>query len=247
MDSKDTKTLVIAHRGASKEAPENTLPAFERAKALGADGVELDVMPCKEGSLVVTHNEILTPLTGIQGKVKDFSLSELKKMDFGSHFSLQFRGEKIPTLEEVFDLLKGTLLLNIEIKGINLRGDDRELELIRLIRKWGIQDQVLVSSFNIFSLRRMWKLAPEIRRGYLFYEKQIGLSRRGGWSFFVKPYSWNISRALVGAGTLDKIHRKGFKAWVWTVNEEAEMKRLINEGAQAIITDDPKGLKTLLS
>src|SRR4030095_11421525 len=94
---------VIAHRGASREAPENTLPAFERAKKIGADGVELDVLPAKDGSLVVTHNEQLAPLTGVKGRVAQFSLRELKALDFGSHFSSKFKGEKIPTLEEVFD------------------------------------------------------------------------------------------------------------------------------------------------
>jgi len=240
------KPLVIAHRGASKEAPENTLPAFERAKRIGSDGVELDVLPTKDGTLVVTHNEQLAPLTGVKGKVAQFSLKELKAFDFGSHFSPQFKGEKIPTLEEVFDLFKNEGLINVEIKGINVRGDGREVRLAELIRKWDLAERVIVSSFNVFALRRMAQVAPEIRRGYLFYEKQIGPSRRGGWAPFLKPYSMHPSKALIRPHTISRYHKKGYKCWVWTVNEEEEMKHLIHQHADAIITDRPETLIRLV-
>lgn len=241
------KTLVIAHRGASKEAPENTLPAFQRALELGADGVELDIHPTKEGVLVVTHDEHTHRLTGVPGRVNQMTLPELKALDFGSHFSSKFQGEKIPTLEEVFDLLKGKMTIDVEIKSLNIRGDGREQALVSLIRKWNMTDQVVVSSFNIFALRRMAKLSPEIRRGYLFYEKQFGPSRRGGWAFYIKPYSFNISHTLLRNGMVERIHKKGFQCWVWTVNEEPQMRRFIGEKVDAIITDDPQTLIKLLT
>jgi glycerophosphoryl diester phosphodiesterase len=236
------KPLVIAHRGASREAPENTLPAFARARELGADGVELDVLPSAEGVLVVTHNEQLEILTGMKGRVGRFALSELKKLDFGSHFSPKFKGEKIPALQEVFDLLKDNFLINVEIKGINVRGDGREETLAALIRKWKLTEQVIVSSFNVFALRRMAKAAPEIRRGYLFYEKQMGPSRRGGWAPFLKPYSMHISKALIKPNTISRFHQKGYQCWIWTVNDEKEMRKLIRQRADALITDDPQKL-----
>ncbi|MFO1519725.1 MAG: glycerophosphodiester phosphodiesterase family protein [bacterium] len=238
--------LVIAHRGASREAPENTLPAFEKALQAGADGVELDILPTKDGKLVVTHNETLMELAGVKGKVKQFTLQELKKLDFGSHFSPQFKGEKIPTLEEVFELVQGKKMINVEIKGINIRSDGREEALVKLIRRWDCAEQIVVSSFNIFALIRMAQQAPEIRRGYLFYEKQMGPSRRAGWAPLFKPYSLHVSKALVKKGTIEKYHQKGYKVWTWTVNEEKEMKSLMEQGADAIITDEPKKLISLL-
>ncbi len=236
------KPLIIAHRGANREAPENTLSAFQKAKELGADGVELDVMPSKDKVLVVTHDETLHRLSGVHGWVKHHTLQELKKMDFGSHFSPQFSGEKIPTLEEVFDLLKHDMIINIEIKGTNLRNDGREEKLVSLIRKWNLVDQVVVSSFNIFALHRMEQIAPEIKRGYLFFEKQWGLSRRAGWAFYFHPFSLHLSQALVKNGTLQKYHQKGYQCWVWTVDEEEESKKLMEQGADAIITDEPAKL-----
>ena len=241
-----TRPLVIAHRGASLLAPENTLSAFAKAKELGADGVELDIHPTQDGVLVVTHDEHTHRLTGVHGRVNRMTLDTLKKLDFGSHFSSQFRGEKIPTLEEVFELLKGRMWIDVEIKSLNIRDDGREKKLVELMRKWDMADQIEVSSFNIFALRRMAKLAPEIRRGYLFYEKQLGPSRRGGWAFYVKPYSFNISHALLRNGMVKRIHERGYRCWVWTVNEENQMQKLIEEGVDAIITDDPKKLMDLL-
>jgi glycerophosphoryl diester phosphodiesterase len=242
-----TPPLVIAHRGASLVAPENTLSAFAKAQELGADGVELDIHPTQDGILVVTHDEHTHRLTGVPGRINKMALVELKKLDFGSHFSSQFRGEKIPTLEEVFELLKGRMWIDVEIKSLNVRDDGREKLLVDLIRKWNMADQIEVSSFNIFALRRMAKLAPEIRRGYLFYEKQFGPSRRGGWAFYVKPYSFNVSHALLREGMVKQIRERGYKCWVWTVNEENQMRHLVLEGVDAIITDDPSKLIRLLS
>ncbi len=237
-----SKPLIIAHRGLNLEAPENTLPAFQKAKEAGVDGVELDILPSKEGTLVVTHDENVFKFTGVKAAVKKMSLSELKKLDFGSHFSSTFREEKIPTLEEVFDLLGKELLINIEIKGTNIRSDGREETLIQLIRKWKMTERVVVSSFNIFSLKRMMQRAPDIKRGYLFYEKQDAISRRGGWAKSFAPYSFHISKALVKEDTVQSIHQRGYKCWVWTVNEIAPALALKEQGAEAMITDDPKKL-----
>jgi len=238
--------LIIAHRGASREAPENTLSAFQRAKELKADGVELDIYPCLDKILVVTHDDHTHRLTGVRNRVDRMTLKDLKNLDYGTHFSEKFRGEKIPTLEEVFELLKGSMTIDVEIKGLNIVGDGREQTLVNLIRKWGMTDQIVVSSFNIFALRRMAEIAPEIRRGYLFYEKQFGPSRRGGWAFYVKPFSFNISHALLRNGMVERIHNRGYECWVWTVNEEADMKKFITEKADAIITDDPGKLMDIL-
>jgi glycerophosphoryl diester phosphodiesterase len=239
------KPLIIAHRGASIEAPENTMPAFQKAKEIGVDGVELDILLSKDGHFVVTHDESLFKLTRVKGKVENLTLNQLKLLDYGSHFSKEYKGEKIPTLEEVFDLLKKDLLINIEIKGRKIKDDGREQKLAQLIRKRNLIEQVVVSSFNILALRRMYQVAPEIRRGYLFFEKQFAPSRRAAWAPLFHPYSLNISKALVQENTIEWIHQRGYRCWVWTVNDEKEMLRFAQMGADAIITDDPRKLVNL--
>ncbi|MBL7686095.1 MAG: glycerophosphodiester phosphodiesterase [Deltaproteobacteria bacterium] len=235
-EEKPYRPLIIAHRGLNREAPENTISAFEKAIGIGADGVELDILPCQEGTLVVTHDESIERFTQIRKNVSSLSLSQLKKLDFGAYFSSHFRGERIPTLEEVFELLKGKAWINIEIKGTNIFSDGREKTLVDLIRKWKIEDQVVVSSFNIFSLHRMKKRAPEIKRGYLYYEGQFKFSQ-GRFKNWIKPYSLHPSIALFSASefclSLDNY-------WVWTVNKMSEFERCYAQKVEAIITDCPK-------
>jgi len=108
--------MVIAHRGFSGAAPENTLAAFRKAIDVGSDLIELDIQLSKDGKIVVIHDEILGRATNGQGKVSDHTLQELKKLDAGSKFRAEFSGERIPTLQEVLDLAKGRVLVNIEIK-----------------------------------------------------------------------------------------------------------------------------------
>ncbi len=239
------KPLILAHRGARREAPENTLAAFAKAKDMGADGVELDVLLSKDRQLVVTHNENLEEFTGRRDSVKNMTLQELRQLDFGSHYSTEFRGEKIPSLAEVFELLRGKMIINVEMKGKNIFDDGRETLLLQLIRDFNIEEQIWISSFNIFALRRLMKIAPHIKRGYLFYEKQDPFSKKGGWDFFVKPQSWNISRGLIDHSTIETIHQKNRECWIWTVNDEKEAETFSQAGADVIITDEPRKFITL--
>ncbi len=243
---KRKQPLVIAHRGASHEAPENTLSAFKKAREVGADGVELDILQSKDGHLVVVHDERLNRLCKIPGWIEHLTLKELKKLDFGSHFSQQFKGEEIPTLEEVFKLLKGDLLINVEIKGRKIRDDGREEKLIKLIHRKKMMDQILVSSFNFFALHRLHLLAPEIKRGYLFFERQLAHKKLGNWSKFLKPYSLNISKELTHEYPVNEVHKKGIKYWVWTVDDEEEMRHFCEQKVDAIITNEPAKLIHLL-
>lgn len=241
------RPLILAHRGARREAPENTLSAFQKAREMGADGVELDLLVSKDRHLVVTHNENLSEFTGLNKKLSNLTLHELRELDFGSHFSSSFQGEKIPLLAEVFELLRGKMLINVEIKGTQILNDGREEILAKVIADMKMEEQVWVSSFNIFALHRMMKVAPHLKRGYLFYEKQDYFSRQGAWDFFVKPQSWNISRALIQKNTIDQVHQKKRECWIWTVNEEKEVKHFSSLDADVIITDEPRKFLSLLN
>lgn len=234
------RPLILAHRGARLEAPENTMLAFQKAKEMGADGVELDILLSKDRQWVITHNQDLQQYAGVKGRVCDLSLKELRTLDFGSHFSSQHKNERIPTLAELFEFLRGQILINVEIKEVNIFGNGCEEILIKLIQDMKMEEQVWISSFNIFALRRIYQQAPHLKRGYLFYEGQDPFSKRGAWDFFVKPQSWNISRALVKNDCIEQIHQRKRECWIWTVNEAAEVEKFSQQGADVIITDNPR-------
>src|SRR5690606_9559351 len=143
--------MVIAHRGFSGAAPENTLAAFRKGIEIGSDMIELDVHLSRDGELVVIHDETLERTTNGKGRVADNTLMELKDLDAGSSFAPQFSGEKIPTLIEVIELAKGRVLVNIEIKNpTHQRYSITELaeKTLREVKKAGMIDKFIFSSFN---------------------------------------------------------------------------------------------------
>src|SRR5690606_29171611 len=144
--------LIIAHRGASAFAPENTMAAFRLAKELGADGIELDVMLSADGNLVVIHDQSVERTSNGQGKVNEMSWNELGTLDAGSKFDIRFNGEPIPLLEQVFEELGGHFLINVELKNYATSRDQLTEKVIDLIRKMGLIESVVLFSFNARNL-----------------------------------------------------------------------------------------------
>jgi glycerophosphoryl diester phosphodiesterase len=234
-----TKPLIIAHRGASAQAPENTMAAFDLAIRQGADGLEFDVWKCGSGEVVVTHNRQTKLLSGKEGDLHKMSLKELRKLDFGSRKGPQFRGERIPTLAEVLDRGKDLAVLNIEIKGMDVRSRGIELDVAELILKFKLLRRAVVSSFNPTILLRLQALNPALRLGLLLFERSP-LPMRHGWSAnFLKPYSIHPSFGLLQKKKVDRAHTKNQKVIVWTINDSAQLEACIGLGVDAIITDDP--------
>ncbi len=234
-----TTPLIIAHRGCSAHLPENTLASFVRAIEDKADGIELDVWKCGSGEVVVTHNRNVKILTGKEGFLHRMTLAQLKKLDFGSHKGHHFHTERIPTLKEVLDLVKGMEVINIEIKGMGIRSDGIELDVAEMIQKFKLLRRVVVSSFNPAILLRLQKINPAIRVGLLLYEKSP-LALRKGWSAqFLKPYSMHPSFPLLKPSHIEKTHQKGQKIFTWTINTPHQLQTCIDYGIDAIITDDP--------
>src|SRR5690606_20002442 len=159
-----TTPLIIAHRGASDQAPETTMAAFRRALDIGADGIELDVHMSADGRLVVIHDETVDRTSNGKGLVKDKTLAELKELDFGSWFSEGFRGEKIPELEDVLELLSDRdVLLNIEIKNGPVFYPGIETAVADALQKYGMTDRTIISSFNHYTLVEIRRYDPGIR------------------------------------------------------------------------------------
>ena len=240
------RPLIIAHRGASAAAPQNTLAAFRRALELGADGVELDVHLSADGVPVVMHNFAVDETTDGTGRVTDKTLAELKELDAGSKFAPRFAGEHIPTLAEVFQALEGKLLVNVELIDFSPQGVGLEAPVAEVVRQCNMENKALFSSFNPFSLRRMRSLAPQIPSG-LLYAQGLPIYLRRAWFAPLTPHEARHPHAgMTDARLVKWCHARKLRVNVWTVNEPVEMKRLISLGVDGIITDVPDVLGAIV-
>ena len=162
------KTKVWAHRGASGYAPENTLDAFRKAVEMGADGIELDVQMTKDGELVVIHDETIDRVSNGKGWVKDYTYEELKKFNFNKTHQ-EYTKEEIPTLEQVYRLIKPTnLTINVELKTGIVFYPGIEERVLELTERLGMKEHVIYSSFNHYTIRKIKELDPQAKTGMLY-------------------------------------------------------------------------------
>lgn len=241
-----TKPAILAHRGASQDAPENTLAAFRLALEQGADGWELDVHRSRDGHLVVCHDERVDRTTDGSGAIGTMSLAELKRLDAGSWFDRRFAGERIPTLDEVWTLAEeagGISLLNVELKLGFAAYPGIEEQLAEWIETRGLTDRVIVSSFNHFSLLRLREIAPTIRTGILYMaawvEPWVGALRVGARS--LHPYHPTLVPPLVEAA-----QAQGLEVYPFTVDEPARMRELLAMGVNGLITNRPGAARAVV-
>lgn len=233
----EMKTKVWAHRGASGYAPENTLEAFELAAKQQADGVELDAQLTKDGEIVVLHDETLDRTSDASGFVRDYTLAELKKYRFNKTFP-EYKDAVIPTLAEVYELLRPTgMEINVEIKTGIFFYPGIEEKLHKLEQEMGMKGKIIYSSFNHYSVMKMKKLDPEAKVGLLYadgFQDVPGYAARLG-ADALHPALYNLQYE----GFLEECRKRGLLLHVWTVNEEEEMRYLVREGIDAIITNYP--------
>lgn len=238
--------LAFGHRGARGLRPENTLSAFELAIKLGLDGVEMDVMRCASGEPVVFHDYRLEYLTGYKGWTEGAPLGALRRLDAGSSFHPRYRGERIPTLEEVFDLIGDRLILNLELKGEDARGDGLEWSVVELIRRYKLEGNVIFSSFNPVRIARAKRIAPEIPAGMLMQPDLAGPLRRLWFSPFRRADLLHPEISMVTQRLVERAHGRSLAVIAWPANTEEDMRRLINAGVDGIITDRPDRLLKVL-
>jgi glycerophosphoryl diester phosphodiesterase len=239
--------LNLGHRGASAAAPANTLAAFRLAMELGADGFELDVQLTADNELVVIHDFSVDHTTNGSGLVRLKNLEDLKRLDAGVRFAPRFSGERIPTLREVFAQAGKRPFINVEIKTASPRGNGLEPRLVALIREHGLGERLVVSSFNPFALWRMRRLAPDLKLA-LLYADDLPRYLRDRWlAFLSHPSALNPKYSMASAGHVRWAQEHGYGLFVWTVDDEAEMRRLISLGVTGIITNKPDVLKKVLS
>jgi glycerophosphoryl diester phosphodiesterase len=241
------KPLNLGHRGASAAAPANTLAAFRLALESGADGFELDVQLSADDELVVIHDYSVDHTTDGSGLVRQKTLAELKMLDAGARFSPRFAGERIPTLREVFAMAGKGAFINVEVKTTSPRGTGLEPRLIALIREFGLGERLVVSSFNPFALWRMRRLAPDLRLALLYADDLPAYLRDRWLAFLSHPNALNPKYTMATADHVRWAQAHGYDLFVWTVDDEAEMRRLASLGVTGIISNQPNVLKKVLS
>lgn len=234
--------IIIAHRGASAYAPENTLASFELALKQGCDAMELDIHLTKDEELIVCHDFTADRTSDGSGVIEELTLAEIKQFDAGSWFSSEFKDEKMPTLEEVINLIPDSLFLNVEIKK-NL-GDERNLEgiLNDLLLKHNRIENTLVSSFNHYSLRELKRINKDIKIGLaieaaiidpLQYIRQSDLD----------IYSYHPCYDYVYPEMLKQLQDANIKVNSWTINDKALAEEQKELGVDGLITNHPDLLK----
>lgn len=234
---KDKAPLVWAHRGASAYAPENTLAAFQKAVDMKADGVELDVQLTKDDKLVVIHDEKIDRTSDGTGWVKDYTLEELRAHNYNKTHP-EYEHADIPTLREVYELLKPTdLTINVELKTGIVFYEDIERKVISLTRKMGMEGRVLYSSFNHFTCVKLHQLDPEAYVGFLYADGPIAMAdyckKHGGNALHPALYNLQFPNYMREA------EQNGLDVNAWTVNEKQYMHMCCRLGVNAIITNYP--------
>lgn len=234
------RPLVIAHRGASAERPENTIGAFRLAEQLGADAIELDVMRCGSGEAVVFHDDDLKRLGGRSERVRETPLAVLEEVDLD--------GERIPTLAQVLESLGPRTLVNIELKSPERRGlgyldglrdDGLAAEVARVVFERSFAKRVLVSSFDPLQLHRFRKAARGIPIGLLFHDEMSRPLRNAWAASLLKPQALHPESRLVSARAVSEWRRARRRVNVWTVDDAHEIAFLAAVGVSGVITNRP--------
>lgn len=230
---------VIAHRGASAYAPENTLAAFVKAAELGATWVEFDVMLAACGQAIIFHDETLERTTDGEGEVRDFTYAELKKLDAGGWFSPEFAGQKIPSLSELFDCLASHGLgANIEIKALPGQEEETAERVVTMIQNsWPSQcPKPLVSSFSEKSLRTARHCDPDLALGLLLEHWEADWQKLAD---DLQCHTVHLDAEIVTEKRVQSIAQSGRAILSYTVNEPKQAREFFAMGVDAVFTDKP--------
>lgn len=236
--------IVIGHRGAAGEAPENTLASFRLAAEQGSHMVELDIHMSEDGKLIVCHDDTLDRTTDISGAIRSLHSDVIREADAGSWFSPSFAGERVPFLEEVYDLLPEHIEINVEVKDSG--GALFDEVLLNYLRGDNRIDRTVVSSFDHKLLLRLKQAEPELRIGLLY---AADLIHHASYAALLETEVWSLHphHGLIGACDAEDAVAAGLHIYPYTANRSADWDRLLSIGVTGIITDYPGRLKEHLS
>ena len=237
------KMLVIGHRGAMGHAPENTMVSFRMGYEMGSDVIELDIHMNRDGELIVMHDGDVGRTTDGSGHIKDMTLQEIRSLDAGSHFGTEFRGARVPILQEVLAWARDKVPLAVEVKGDPQPSVGIEEKLVELLREQEMLDRVMVISFHHSSVKRVKELEPSAATGVLFTGQLVKSveAARAALADSVRP-SWKYW----SADLVKEVHDAGLTASTWTVNDEETMEYLVGLGIDSIGTNYPDRLRGVL-
>ena len=226
------ETEITAHRGSSRTAPENTIPAIEAAVEEMADSVEIDVQMTADGVVVLGHDASLKRVAGVNRSIASMTFEELEKLDVGSWFSSEYAGTRIPSLSEVLELCSQKISLNIEIKYVGKNSELPE-KTAEMVREYGMENQCVITSTNLSYLKRVKEVLPEIRTGYIISAAYGNFYSSEDVDFI------SIRSGFVTSALMQNAHEQGKAVYAWTVNTKSELERLTLLGVDGIITDRP--------
>lgn len=231
-----SRTLIIGHRGASADAPENSLQALALALDQGADGIEFDVQLSADGRPVILHDDTVDRTTNGRGRVDDLTWVELQRLDLGN-------GESVPALDELFDLLGDQPLYNLELKTRGFADKGLEAAVATCIQAHGLEARVLVSSFSPPALRRAQRYLPgRVALGLLREREITQLACR-----LLRVQADHPQHTLIDASSMSWAAANNYRVHTWTVDEPAEARRLADLGVHGIITNTPGRLRAILT
>ena len=226
------ETKVMAHRGASVDTPENTMAAFQKAIDDMADYIELDVQLTSDGEVIVMHDSNAYRTTGVDENIVNMTYREVRRLDAGSWYSSEYKGEKVPSLREVLELTQGKIKLNIELKPAG-NGDELAKKTVALIEKYNMTGDCVITSFSSSALLAVKSYNENIKVGYI-------LSAAYGDFYDMKNIDFfSVNAAYLSKRTIDAIHKSGKQVYAWTVNNKESIKNLTNKGVDGVITDNP--------
>lgn len=229
------RITVFGHRGARGLAPENTLPAFRLAKELGVDGVELDVHLTSDDELVVIHDDTLDRTTNGKGRVRDYTVDQIKKLDAGIKFGEKWRGVTVPTLRQVFEET-GKLLYKVELKHGSAVYPGIESRLIDLVREMGVERRVRFTSFDYDALEEVRRLDPKAEVGIIYHGKTrwfLGAADKLG-AAWMQAYI-----GLLDQKDVEMTHAIGLKIGAWPTSTIEDIEKAVALGTDEVTSDYP--------
>ncbi len=230
---------IIAHRGFSSIAPENTLAAFELAIARGASSIEFDIQLSADSVPVIFHDATLDRITGVSGKVKDKNLSELQTLDTGKWFGAKFLGEKIPTLKEALNILKNVdKFLYFDVKPHCEWSDAEVADFVNTLNDRGIKEKCVITSFNDTFLEQVRRVSDDLAIGHIVanleaYKTQLAQAVANSDNLISSQYRILLENPALIAES----RSQGVDIVAWTVDERSDMQKLVDLGITRIVTN----------
>ncbi|EIL82871.1 glycerophosphodiester phosphodiesterase family protein [Bacillus altitudinis] len=229
---------IIAHRGSSSAAPENTIAAFDVAVEQGADYIELDVQMTMDQHVVVIHDDTVDRTTNGNGLVKSYTLDQLKKLDAGSWFEQQYTNERIPTLQEILERYSQRIGILIEIKHPK-RQIGIEKAVARIINRFSYSRHIIIQSFDVHALQRIKAFAPSLRTALIIKPDAFKLTKRKLTTYSSFANGLNMKKTMINKWWIDRIHSFGMEVFIWTVKDQKTADRIKKYPIDGVVTDNP--------